>query len=296
MARGWAVRSGRNTITSGSCRQKTFSEPGIALYGDAKVVNSTVRITGPRTLRSEGRVMYGRSWPSGGGRASRRTSPSPSLPAEAKGPGSGSPFSWLRAIFVKNLSTVASSSPPPASCQSSSSSPQIAASGFISAPEIQDSGGEVEQIRILKALGGAGLVDLSALIWKSAMSVGVVGSSGGNSTTTTTLYSWTFWLKHAAAYRMHSDPLDPEEGLSSNPPEKVAHQPARPRADDGYLPGLLTGLFLGVACGAVVTFVAVAFVWAAFAGRRRHPVAPVEYPGAGKKATTVGDGGAGEDS
>ncbi|CAA7392687.1 unnamed protein product [Spirodela intermedia] len=313
---------------SSSFSFQTFSEPDIALYGDAKVVNSTVRIAGPRTLRSEGRVMYGRRL-AFGRRPSFSTYFSFSIsPGGGKGPGLGLAFfvapSNLRQESLDGRLLVAS--------------PGVLSVEFVESPDCGvrvhlgagvpskmanvskvnvalddgeklqtwiDYGGESKILEVKLSKYGSSKpsealvsypVDLSALIWKSAMSVGVVGSSGGNSATTTTLYCWTFWLKHAAAYRMHSDPLDPEEGLSSNPPEKVAHQPARPRADDGYLPGLLTGLFLGVACGAVVTFVAVAFVWAAFAGRRRHPVAPVEYPGAGKKATTVGDGGAGEDS
>lgn len=317
---------------SSSFSFQTFSEPDIALYGDAEVVNSTVRITRPRPQRSEGRVVYGRSLAFG-----RRPSFSTyfsfsTSPGGGEGPGLGLAFfvapSNLRQESLDGRLLVASpgvlsvefvESPycvvrvhlgggVPSKTANVSKVNVVLAGGEKLQAWI-DYGGDSKILEVKLSKYGSSKpseallsypVDLSGLIWKSAMSVGIVGSSGENSSQTaaaktTMLYSWTFWLKHAAAYRMHSDPLDPEEGLSSNPPEKVAHQPARPRAGDGYLPGLLTGLFLGVACGAVVTFVAILFVWAAFAGRRHQPVAPVEYAGSGKKATTVGDGGAGED-
>lgn len=106
--------------------------------------------------------------------------------------------------------------------------------------------------------------DLSPVLRRGPMRAGFQ-SSGGNCS----LFSWAF---HGAPYRMHSQPLNPADLLTTPPPERV-HRAANDRR---YSPwGAAVSLLFAAACGAMVTFF-VLFLWYSFAARR--PVAPVEHP------------------
>ncbi|KAL6647260.1 hypothetical protein ACP70R_014697 [Stipagrostis hirtigluma subsp. patula] len=113
-------------------------------------------------------------------------------------------------------------------------------------------------------------LDLSPVLRRGAILVGfqfqAAGGGGGNCS----LFSWAFRATHAAhAYRMHSQPLDPADLLTTPPPEGVRHRRYSPW-------GAAVSLLFAAACGAMATFF-VMFIWNSVASRRR-PVAPVEYP------------------
>ncbi|KAL6880379.1 hypothetical protein ACP4OV_011944 [Aristida adscensionis] len=122
-------------------------------------------------------------------------------------------------------------------------------------------------------------LDLSPVLRRGAVSVGfqfqAAGAAGGGGNCS--LFSWAFRATHggAHAYRMHSQPLDPAELLTTPPPERVHLGPGPGRRR--YSPwGAAVSLLFAAACGAMVTFF-IMFIWNAVASRRR-PVAPVEYP------------------
>lgn len=109
-------------------------------------------------------------------------------------------------------------------------------------------------------------VDLSNVLWRDAMYVGMSSSSGQKSS----IYSWGFEAKHGAPYLMHSDPLDPESVSIKAHDELPVHvtrsSPWR----------TVVALLIGAVCGALVAS-------AVFVLRlnvvNRHPIAPVvEYP------------------
>ncbi|CAL9057730.1 unnamed protein product [Musa banksii] len=112
-------------------------------------------------------------------------------------------------------------------------------------------------------------VNLSSLVWKEAVFVGI-SSWSGNSTETSSLYSWNFTVKRGAPYLMHSEPLNPNSFLvrSTESPPSVHQRKA-------YAWGVLMAMVFAAACGATLTFSAM-FAWAALVARR--PVSPVECP------------------
>ncbi|THU54385.1 hypothetical protein C4D60_Mb10t24530 [Musa balbisiana] len=112
-------------------------------------------------------------------------------------------------------------------------------------------------------------INLSSLVWKEAVFVGI-SSWSGNSTETSSLYSWNFTVKQGAPYLMHSEPLNPNSFLvrpTESPPS--VHQ------RKAYAWGVLMAMVFAAACGATLAFSAM-FVWAALVARR--PVSPVECP------------------
>uniref|UniRef100_A0A1D1YTI4 L-type lectin-domain containing receptor kinase S.4 n=1 Tax=Anthurium amnicola TaxID=1678845 RepID=A0A1D1YTI4_9ARAE len=281
--------------------KKPGSESEIALYGDAEVVNSTVRITSPRPL-SRGRVVY-RKPLAFGRKPSFSTYFSFSIsPAKGDGlaflmaPSNVRPelldahlFGLSAGVFAVEFDTSMDSEyndPNENHVGVDLSTAVSVITGNVSKLNLALNAGEKLQtwidydgdsktleVRLCKSEFSRPSepvisypIDLSGLIWKNAMSVGIASSSG-HSTQTTTLYAWNFSLEHAAAYLIHSEPLDPRSFL--NPPEQpVVHL----RRD--YLPGVLIGLVVGAACGAIVVIL-VLFAWTAFVDRR--PIAPVEY-------------------
>ncbi|CAL9078372.1 unnamed protein product [Musa textilis] len=111
-------------------------------------------------------------------------------------------------------------------------------------------------------------IDLSDVLWRGAVFVGI-SFSGGNSTRTSSIYSWNFAAKHGAPYRMHSEPLNPDSFLVRSTESPSVHlRKASPW-------GACTAMVLAAACGAMLAFF-VMLVCSVLAARR--PVAPVESP------------------
>ncbi|KAG2578569.1 uncharacterized protein LOC120679499 [Panicum virgatum] len=103
-------------------------------------------------------------------------------------------------------------------------------------------------------------LDLSPVLRSGPVLAGFRTPSGN-----CTLFSWAF---HAAPYRMHSQPFNPTDLLTTPAPP--------PPPERRYSPwGAAVSLLFAAACGAMVTFF-VLFLWYSVAARR--PVAPVEYP------------------
>lgn len=279
-------------------------EPQISLFGDALVVNSTVRITSPREL-SRGRIMYGKPLVFGRNPSFSTYFSFSITPGKGEGDGlaffiapssiqpeyiDGYLFGLAPGVFAVEFDTsMDSQSGDPngnhvgidlgsaVSCKTGNVSKLnlILNSGEKLETWIEYSGDtKILEVRLSKfgsPRPSKALitypVDLSGLVWQSAMLVGI-SSSSGNSTQTSTLYSWSFRLKHAAAYLMHSEPLDPGHFLDA-PKRPIVH------LRRGYLPGVMIGLILGAACGAIVTII-ILFSCGAFMDR--FPVAPVGFP------------------
>ncbi|WOL04721.1 hypothetical protein Cni_G13443 [Canna indica] len=111
-------------------------------------------------------------------------------------------------------------------------------------------------------------INLSNLLRREAVFVGL-SSWNGNSTETSSIYSWNFTVKHGAPYLMHSEPLNPNSFLV----QSTESPPVHPRS--AYPWGVLMAMVFAAACGATLTFFMM-FVWVALVSRR--PVTPVEYP------------------
>ena len=112
-------------------------------------------------------------------------------------------------------------------------------------------------------------IDLSNALWREAMYVGI-SSSSGNSNQISSIYSWSFGVKHGAAYLMHSEPLDPKSVSVHSHEDSPIH--LRRKSSPWKI---LVALLVGAVCGAVVAS-AVFLLRARVA--KRHPVTPVEYP------------------
>ncbi|RRT81902.1 hypothetical protein BHE74_00044988 [Ensete ventricosum] len=111
-------------------------------------------------------------------------------------------------------------------------------------------------------------IDLSNVLWREAVFVGISFSSG-SSNHTSSIYSWSFAVKHGAPYLMHSEPLNPDSFLVRSTESPSVHvRKASPW-------GVFMAMVFAAACGAMLSFF-VMFVWAVLASRR--PVAPVESP------------------
>ncbi|XP_010923163.1 L-type lectin-domain containing receptor kinase VIII.1 [Elaeis guineensis] len=111
-------------------------------------------------------------------------------------------------------------------------------------------------------------IDLSRVLQREEKLVGI-SSSSGNSTQTSSVYSWSFSVKQGAPYLMHSEPLDPGSvtvQARESPPIHLRRT---------YPWGVFIAMAFAAVCGGLVTFFAM-FVWFALIARR--PVAPVEYP------------------
>lgn len=277
------------------------SEAGIALYGDAAVVNSSVRITKPRAL-SRGRVMYRRRL-AFGRKPSFSTYFSFSISPQ-KGDGlafliapssvpqgslDGRLFGVSPGVFAVEFDTSMDSEYQDPNANhvgvDLGSATSVIVGNVSKLSLVLNSGEKLHawidyegDSKILEvSLSKSEFprpsipvvsfpVDLSGLIWKNSMTVGIASSSG-NSTQSSALFAWNFALKHAAAYLMHSEPLDPRPFF--NPPNQPQDHVRR-----DYLPGVLIGLAFGAVCGAMVIILAL-FAWTAFMYRR--PLGPVEY-------------------
>ncbi|KAI3853336.1 hypothetical protein MKX03_021890 [Papaver bracteatum] len=114
-------------------------------------------------------------------------------------------------------------------------------------------------------------IDLSRT-WKEEEVFVGIGSSSGNSTQTSSVYSWSFRLRRVPTW-MHSEPLDPQEyskvySHENKPP--VIHT----RTVCAFK--IVTVLLFGVGCGALAASIML-FLWTVFANRRAA-VVPAEYP------------------
>ncbi|XP_042506328.1 L-type lectin-domain containing receptor kinase VIII.2-like [Macadamia integrifolia] len=112
-------------------------------------------------------------------------------------------------------------------------------------------------------------IDLSEM-WKGEEVFVGMSSSSGNSSQTTTIYSWSFNLRSVPSW-LHSQPADPRIiAVQSNPPIIQKRSTCLLR--------ILAGLIFGTGCGALVAFI-VMFVWTISVNRRQcQSVVPVEYP------------------
>ncbi|KAF9596767.1 hypothetical protein IFM89_013314 [Coptis chinensis] len=108
-----------------------------------------------------------------------------------------------------------------------------------------------------------------AEMWKEEEIFVGLSSSNGNSTKTTSIFSWSFRLRHVPTW-MHSEPLNPKYTHHSQPVVLVQERST-------CLSRILTSLMVGIACGALTTFI-VLFMRAIFANRHAVVVVPAEYP------------------
>ncbi|KAG6485391.1 hypothetical protein ZIOFF_053928 [Zingiber officinale] len=111
-------------------------------------------------------------------------------------------------------------------------------------------------------------MDLSYLLWREAALV-VLSSWSSHSSQGSSIYSWNFTQKHGAPFLMHSEPLDPNSFLARSNESAPVH-PIR-----SYPWEALIAMVFAAACGAMLAFFTV-FVWSAL--RSRRPVAPVDCP------------------
>lgn len=105
-------------------------------------------------------------------------------------------------------------------------------------------------------------LDVSNALWTEAMYVGISSSNENY----TSVYSWSFEVKHGAPYTMHSEPLNPEDGL--------AHDDFPINERKKFQWNIFMALLVGAICGA---FVASLMFIVRSEVAKRHPVAPVEY-------------------
>ncbi|CAM0151645.1 unnamed protein product [Urochloa decumbens] len=104
-------------------------------------------------------------------------------------------------------------------------------------------------------------LDLSPVLRRGPVLAGFRTPSGN-----CTLFSWAF---HAAPYRMHSQPLNPANLLTTPPPPEPDRVAGR-----RYSPwGAAVSLLFAAACGAMLTFFLL-FLWYTVTARR--PVTPVD--------------------
>lgn len=111
-------------------------------------------------------------------------------------------------------------------------------------------------------------MDLSYLLWRQAALV-VLSSWSSHSSQGSSIYSWNFTQKHGAPFLMHSEPLDPNSFLARSNESAQVH-PIR-----SYPWQVLIAMVFAAACGGMLAFFTM-FVWSAL--RSRRPVAPVECP------------------
>ncbi|XP_062188314.1 uncharacterized protein LOC133891603 [Phragmites australis] len=111
-------------------------------------------------------------------------------------------------------------------------------------------------------------LDLSPVLRRGLMLTGFQFQASSAAAGNCSLFSWAFRAIHGAPYRMHSQPLNPADLLTTPPPQRVHRAPYNPW-------GAAVSLLFAAACGAMVTFF-VLFLWYSVVARR--PVAPVEYP------------------
>ncbi|XP_078427826.1 L-type lectin-domain containing receptor kinase VIII.2-like [Wolffia australiana] len=251
------------------------AEPGITLFGDAAVVNGSVRLSRGRVMYRR-RLAFGRK-PSFSSHFCFSISPkkghglvflmAPTSISLEEGPTAG-----VFAVEFAGDRVGVSLGAGGAAVVAELSEHGVALGGREKVHGWVDYGGDSRVLRVGLGQGRSPgplvshPVDLSGLIWKNSMAVGFAASSG-NSTQTAALYAWDFSLKHAAAYLMHSEPLDPRPIL--NPPARPGDHLRR-----DYLPAVLVGLAFGAFCGALV-IVLLLSVWITCFYRRA--LRPAEY-------------------
>ncbi|XP_050212382.1 L-type lectin-domain containing receptor kinase VIII.1-like [Mercurialis annua] len=108
-------------------------------------------------------------------------------------------------------------------------------------------------------------IDLSKL-WKNGKFYVGLSSSNGNSSQTSSVYSWTFEQRRVPRW-MHSQPLDPQAFVKDAEPIGVVNKRSN------CLLRVLAAMIFGTACGAFGAF-CVLYLWSIFGNRR--PVVPEE--------------------
>ncbi|XP_072994860.1 L-type lectin-domain containing receptor kinase VIII.1-like [Typha latifolia] len=129
----------------------------------------------------------------------------------------------------------------------------------------------VSKSRVLRPTDGlvSYPIDLSNVLWREEMLVGF-SSWTGNFSKNNSLYSWAFEINHGAPYLMHSEPLDPNVFLVR---PRESPSPAHAARNHSWV--ILIALVVAAAFGSMVTFFTL-FVWFAVVARR--PIAPEKYP------------------
>ncbi|XP_059628049.1 L-type lectin-domain containing receptor kinase VIII.2-like [Cornus florida] len=95
-------------------------------------------------------------------------------------------------------------------------------------------------------------IDLSEM-WKGEEVFVGISSSSGNSSQTSSVYSWKFRVRNVQSW-MHSQPVDPRGYSKPGSEQKTAHKKS-------FCPlGILPGLLFVIGCGALVAF-SVMFLW-----------------------------------
>ncbi|KAK8970216.1 hypothetical protein KSP40_PGU010305 [Platanthera guangdongensis] len=118
-------------------------------------------------------------------------------------------------------------------------------------------------------------IDNSGVLQEEALHVGISSSSdysrstGKNSTQRTSIYTWSFLVKHGDPCLLHSEPLDPRSYLVSSQDRSSVFQGSSYRWSS-----LMTWLF-GLVCGVLIALIAVS---ARNAISRPVPVIVVDYP------------------
>ncbi|KAG0479197.1 hypothetical protein HPP92_013916 [Vanilla planifolia] len=119
-------------------------------------------------------------------------------------------------------------------------------------------------------------VDLSNFLQNEALTVGILSSSSehviianDSSTRGSFIYSWSFTVNHGVPYLMHSEPLDPRTFMAIAQHRSRVHL----RKSFGWLT-VMSWLF-GLVCGALIACLVV-FMWNIIA--RRRPVVAVDFP------------------
>lgn len=118
-------------------------------------------------------------------------------------------------------------------------------------------------------------IDISSLLQEEALLVGISssseysGSTENNSTYSSCIYTWSFMVKNVAPYLFHSEPLDPRSYLVSSQDGSTVYQ----RNSSRWVS--VMAWLSGLVCGILIAFT-VLFVRKAIS--RRSQVTAVEYP------------------
>lgn len=267
-------------------------DPEIALYGDAEIRDSMVRMTRP-AISSRGRIVYRKPI--------RFLGTKPGFSAyfafsisPAKGDGLGLAFSLVpksmddsRLVFPPSILSVKYVTSRGANLieidlggEVSIRSHDLSSINLVlnSGEKLNswvDYNGESKrvEVRLSKSRDARPAnssiscpIDLSGVLWREAVFVGI-SSSSGNSTQTSSVYSWKLARRHGAPYSMHSEPLDPHSFIDKTREGPPIH------LRRAYPWRILMALVFGTACGLLMVF-AVLYIRAMF---DRRPVVPVDY-------------------
>ncbi|XP_020576536.1 L-type lectin-domain containing receptor kinase VIII.1-like isoform X2 [Phalaenopsis equestris] len=117
-------------------------------------------------------------------------------------------------------------------------------------------------------------VDMSSVLQMEALLVGISSSSDHSTSTERNsnlgsfIYAWSFVVKHGASYRMHSEPLDPRAYLVASEDGSKIHQRS------SYSRFNVMAWLFGLVCGALMAFMVV-IAWNVISCR--SPVSAVKF-------------------